>query len=75
MLSLKVIICKPADPEAKGLFERAHGYVERSLLLPESSSAIGHLTWQGGFTESDREVTVCVRPFGKSPLALVSRTA
>ena len=28
----KVLICKPADPEAKGLLERAHDYLERSFL-------------------------------------------
>jgi len=31
-LAAKVIICKPADPEAKGLIERAHDYLERSFL-------------------------------------------
>ncbi len=31
-LAVKVIVCKPADPEAKGLIERAHDYLERSLL-------------------------------------------
>jgi hypothetical protein len=31
-LAAKVIICKPADPEAKGLVERAHGYLETSFL-------------------------------------------
>jgi transposase len=31
-LATKVIICKPADPEAKGLIERAHGYLETSFL-------------------------------------------
>lgn len=31
-LGAKVLICKPADPEAKGLLERAHDYLERSLL-------------------------------------------
>jgi transposase len=31
-LGAKVIICKPADPEAKGLVERFHDYVERSFL-------------------------------------------
>ena len=28
----KVLVCKPADPEAKGLIERAHDYLERSFL-------------------------------------------
>ena len=31
-LAAKVIICKPADPEAKGLVERAHDYLETSFL-------------------------------------------
>ena len=31
-LGAKVIVCKPADPEAKGLIERAHDWLERSFL-------------------------------------------
>jgi transposase len=31
-LAAKVQICKPADPEAKGLVERLHDYLERSFL-------------------------------------------
>ena len=31
-LAAKVVVCKPADPEAKGLVERAHDYLERSFL-------------------------------------------
>ncbi|HZA19018.1 MAG TPA: IS21 family transposase, partial [Pseudonocardiaceae bacterium] len=31
-LAAKVVICRPADPEAKGLFERLHDYLERSFL-------------------------------------------
>ena len=31
-LGVQVIVCKPADPEAKGLLERAHDYLERSFL-------------------------------------------
>ncbi|MHA6632148.1 IS21 family transposase [Pseudonocardia sichuanensis] len=31
-LGAKVLICRPADPEAKGLIERAHDYLERSFL-------------------------------------------
>ena len=27
-----MLVCKPADPEAKGLIERAHDYLERSFL-------------------------------------------
>jgi transposase len=31
-LATKVIVCKPGDPEAKGLIERCHDYLERSFL-------------------------------------------
>jgi len=31
-LGAKVVVCKPADPEAKGLVERAHDYLERACL-------------------------------------------
>ncbi len=31
-LAAKVVICKPADPEAKGLVERFHDYLERAFL-------------------------------------------
>jgi transposase len=31
-LGAKVIICRPADPEAKGVVERFHDYLERSFL-------------------------------------------
>jgi transposase len=31
-LGAKVLICKPRDPEAKGLIERAHDYLERAFL-------------------------------------------
>jgi transposase len=31
-LAAKVVVCRPADPEAKGLIERAHDYLERSFL-------------------------------------------
>lgn len=31
-LGATVIVCKPADPEAKGLIERANGYLETSFL-------------------------------------------
>jgi transposase len=32
MLGVKVIICKPGDPEAKGLVERFNGYLETTFL-------------------------------------------
>jgi transposase len=31
-LAARVLICKPRDPEAKGLVERAHDYLERAFL-------------------------------------------
>ena len=31
-LAARVLVCKPADPEAKGLIERAHDYLERAFL-------------------------------------------
>src|SRR3954451_11110641 len=31
-LATQVLICRPADPEAKGLVERLHDYLERSFL-------------------------------------------
>jgi transposase len=31
-LGVKVVLCRPADPEAKGLVERANGYLETSFL-------------------------------------------
>lgn len=32
VLGANVVICKPADPEAKGMLERFHDYLERSFL-------------------------------------------
>lgn len=32
VLAAKMLICRPADPEAKGLVERLHDYLERSFL-------------------------------------------
>jgi transposase len=32
VLGAKVIVCQPGDPEAKGLVERVHDYLERSFL-------------------------------------------
>src|SRR4029450_7543430 len=32
VLGAKVLICKPGDPEAKGIIERLRDYLERSFL-------------------------------------------
>jgi transposase len=47
-LGTKVIICKPADPEAKGLVERANGYLETSFLPGRSFSSPGDFNAQLG---------------------------
>jgi transposase len=39
MLGIKVVQCRPADPEAKGLVERANGYLETSFLPGRSFSS------------------------------------
>jgi len=40
-LGTKVIVCRPADPEAKGLVERANGYLETSFLPGRYSLPVG----------------------------------
>ena len=45
-LGAKVIICRPADPEAKGLVERANGYLERSFLPGRSFASPADFTAQ-----------------------------
>ena len=47
-LGAKVLICKPADPEAKGLVERANGYLETSFLPGRSFSSPGDFNVQLG---------------------------
>lgn len=52
MLGIKIVLCRPADPEAKGLVERANGYLETSFLPGRSFTSPGHFnklltTWLG----------------------------
>jgi transposase len=47
-LGAKVIVCKPADPEAKGLVERANGYLETSFLPGRSFASPGDFNVQLG---------------------------
>src|SRR2546430_14136635 len=42
-LGAKAIVCNPADPEAKGLLERAHDWLERSFLPGRT------FPWPAGF--------------------------
>ncbi len=41
-------ICRPADPEAKGLLERAHDYLERSFLPGRSFASPADFNTQLG---------------------------
>jgi transposase len=47
-LGIKVIQCRPGDPEAKGLVERANGYLETSFLPGRSFSSPMDFTAQVG---------------------------
>jgi transposase len=47
-LGAKVIVCKPADPEAKGLVERANGYLETSFLPGRTFTSPGDFNIQLG---------------------------
>ena len=42
MLGIKIVLCRPADPEAKGLVERANGYLETSFLPGRSFTSPAH---------------------------------
>jgi transposase len=46
VLGAKVLICKPADPEAKGIIERLHDYLERSFLPGRSFTSPGDFNTQ-----------------------------
>jgi transposase len=45
-LGIKVIQCRPADPESKGLVERANGYLETSFLPGRSFTSPGDFNSQ-----------------------------
>jgi transposase len=48
VLGAKVLICKPADPEAKGLVERFHDYLETSFLPGRTFASPGDFNTQLG---------------------------
>jgi transposase len=56
VLGAKVLICKPADPEAKGLLERVHGYLETSFLPGRSFAGPADFNGQlaGFFAQANR---------------------
>jgi len=45
-LGAKVLVCKPRDPEAKGLVERFHDYLERSFLPGRTFTGPGDFNTQ-----------------------------
>lgn len=45
-LGIRVVQCRPGDPEAKGLVERANGYLETSFLPGRSFTDPGHFNTQ-----------------------------
>jgi transposase len=45
-LGTKVVICRPADPEAKGIVERAHDHLERSFLPGRTFASPGDFNAQ-----------------------------
>jgi transposase len=52
MLGIKVVQCRPGDPEAKGLVERANGYLE-TRFYPAAVSAhrrISMPSWSTGWS-------------------------
>lgn len=56
VLGARVVICKPADPEAKGLLERVHGYLETSFLPGRAFTGPADFNAQLGefFARADR---------------------
>lgn len=67
VLGAKVLICKPADPEAKGLLERVHGYLETSFLPGRSFTGPADFNTQLGvfFAQANRRWR---RALGCSPV-------
>jgi transposase len=46
LLGIRVVQCRPRDPEAKGLVERANGYLETSFLPGRSFSSVADFNTQ-----------------------------
>lgn len=66
MLGVKFVLCKPRDPEAKGLVERANGYLETSFLPGRvfASAADFNVQLADWLTKANRRVhrTLQARP-------------
>ena len=66
VLGTSVYVCKPADPEAKGMLERFHDYLERSFLPGRVFAGPGDFNTQlAGFL--DRANTRVMRALGCRP--------
>jgi transposase len=64
VLGVKIHICDPGDPEAKGLVERANGYLETSFLPGRSFSSPADFNaqlgdWLGLVNQRPRRVLGC----------------
>jgi transposase len=66
-LGAKVLVCRPGDPEAKGLIERAHDYLERSFLPGRTFSSPADFNTQlaGWLATANRRVR---RALGCAPI-------
>jgi transposase len=64
VLGAKIVVCNPADPEAKGLVERANGYLETSFLPGRSFASPADFNaqlgdWLVGVNQRHRRVLGC----------------
>jgi transposase len=70
-LGMGVVICRPGDPEAKGLVERANGYLETSFLPGRrfSSPADFNVQLSAWLVKANNRIhdTLRCRPFDRLP--------
>ena len=67
MLGVKVIICKPGDPEAKGLVERFNGYLETSFLPGRTFTSPADFNAQLSVWLNDKAIMRMHRTLGCRP--------
>lgn len=68
MLGIKVIICKPGDPEAKGLVERFNQYLETSFLPGRKFLSPADFNAQLSTWLNDKAITRMHRTLGCRPV-------
>jgi transposase len=71
-LATRVVICRPADPEAKGLVERANGYLETSFLPGRTFTGPADFNtqlaaWTATVNTRQRRVLAAPRPSESRP--------